>query len=186
MSGSQPARVHFLKTEFRAMRRCGFPYTLWWGGDPTKNCNFQRGKVGLLRSKNFNRVTMLQYFIIFRLGAMRLKMKIFKKGNSVLFFMGATWWKITISTKGKWSRFVVFQKYIFRMGTMRLKVTIFKKWNKITKSCGGRCVKKWRFSKGETAFAGVQKISDVLFYVKNLFLQMKLSDLLLFRKRNAC
>ena len=156
------------------------------GDDPAKNCKFSKKKSGSRRAiyhwateplefgknslpqpRTFSRGKIIEIprflVTIFRLGAMRLKMKIFKKGNSVLFFMGATWWKITISTKGKWSRLVVFQKYIFRMGTMRLKVTIFKKWNKITKSCGGRCVKKWRFSKGETAFAGYKKFQMCYF-----------------------
>ena len=31
----------------------------------------------------------------------------------------------------------------------------------LSKSCGGRCVKKWRFSKSETAFAGVQNFFEL-------------------------
>ena len=32
---------------------------------------------------------------------------------------------------------------------------------------GGRCIRKWRFSKAETAFAGVQLFQELSFHILN-------------------
>ena len=90
---------------------------------------------------------------------MRQKMAIFKEGNSVC-----------RGTKNFQISFYLHKE--FSGGAMRQKIAIFKGRNSVCRVAKffqiSRCDRKWRFSKRETAFAGVQKIFRSHFiYTKN-------------------
>ena len=143
-----------------------------------------RPRVDFIYTKNFRAV-------IHR-GTMRQKIAIFKEGDSV--WRGTTFF----------SDLILSTQRIFR-GAMRQKIAIFKERIYVTAIfrtrswfvlkttggdatengiIGGRCDRKWRFSKRKTAFAGVQKISEVLFYIQqaliidNNFFKLQLCDFL--------
>ena len=116
---------------------------------------FKQGNSVWRGTKNFE----WRNFHEFHRGTMRQKMAIFKRGNSVC--RGTKNFQISF----------YLHKRIFR-GAMRQKIAIFKGRNSVCRVAKffqiSRCDRKWRFSKRETAFAGVQKIFRSHFiYTKN-------------------
>ena len=70
----------------------------FWGGDPTKNCNFQKGKVGLLWSKRF-----LVHFGLANFHGSLFKNLIFWDGSINVISVASGSWS---SAQGGWPRHI--------------------------------------------------------------------------------
>ena len=104
------------------------------GGDPTKNCNFQRRKVGLLCSKIFQRFLWGRCWRNDRFWKSKITwpLIIFDKSKTNFeISWGRCDWKWRFSQKE--IAFGMVQKFFsrFMLGAMRLKMTIFKEENSV-------------------------------------------------------
>ena len=95
-----------------------------------------------------------------------------KIGRTWTILRGRCWWKSSFYWKKIGRTWTNFQ-YISKFSAMR--------------TAGGRCVRKWRFSKEETAFAGSKLFSGafILYSVRNEQLGAMRQKMAIFKERNS-
>ena len=140
------------------------------GGDPTKNCNFQRRKVGLLCSKIFQRFLWGRCWRNDRFWKSKITwpLIIFDKSKTNFeISWGRCDWKWRFSQKE--IAFGMVQKFFsrFMLGAMRLKMTIFIEGNSLCRVAkifqpfyvGGDATENDDFQRGKQCLQGYKKFS---------------------------